>query len=104
MTDEEAVTRYTLQAELDDLEAEYAEAPDMPEEIDRRLGEIGTAPEALDDRPSSMSRATSRGLAPSSASTVSGCCASSAVMCGPRLSHRSRMRKTPRKMKPVAHT
>jgi hypothetical protein len=27
MTDEEAVIRYTLQAELDDLEAEYAEAP-----------------------------------------------------------------------------
>ena len=51
MTGEEAATRDTLQAELDDLEAEYAEAPNMPEEIDRRLGEIETALEALDERP-----------------------------------------------------
>jgi ParB family chromosome partitioning protein len=51
MTDEETATRDTLQAELDRIEAEYAEAPDMPEEIDRRLGEIETALEALDDRP-----------------------------------------------------
>lgn len=50
LTDEEIATRDALQAELDDLEAEYAEAPDMPEEIDRRLGEIETALEALDDR------------------------------------------------------
>jgi len=51
MTDEETATRDTLQAELDRIEAEYAEAPEMPEEIDRRLGEIETALEALDDRP-----------------------------------------------------
>ncbi|MBN9262642.1 MAG: ParB N-terminal domain-containing protein, partial [Hyphomicrobium sp.] len=51
MTDEETATRDTLQAELDRIEAEYAEAPDMPEEIDRRLGEIETALEALEQRP-----------------------------------------------------
>jgi len=62
LTDEEAATRDALQAELDDLEAEYAEAPNMPEEIDRRLGEIETALEALDERavvyePDDVSRA-----------------------------------------------
>ncbi len=51
LTDEEIATRDALQAELDRLEAEYAEAPDMPEEIDRRLGEIETALEALEQRP-----------------------------------------------------
>jgi ParB family transcriptional regulator, chromosome partitioning protein len=51
MTDQEVTSRDDLQAELDRLEAEYAEAPDMPEEIDRRLGEIETALEALEQRP-----------------------------------------------------
>ncbi|MGE3066001.1 MAG: ArdC-like ssDNA-binding domain-containing protein [Variibacter sp.] len=51
MTDEEIATRDALQAEFDDLEAEYAEAQDVPEEIDQRLGEIETALEALEDRP-----------------------------------------------------
>ncbi len=51
MTDEERANRDTLQAELDRIEAKYAEAPEMPEEIDRRLDEIETALETLDDRP-----------------------------------------------------
>ena len=51
MTDEETATRDKLQAELDQIEAEYAEAPDMPVDIDRRLGEIETALEALEQRP-----------------------------------------------------
>ncbi|MGE0765555.1 MAG: ParB/RepB/Spo0J family partition protein [Hyphomicrobiaceae bacterium] len=51
LTDEEAATRDALQAEFDDLEAEYAEAQEIPEEIDQRLGEIETALEALEDRP-----------------------------------------------------
>ncbi|WP_072386564.1 ParB/RepB/Spo0J family partition protein [Hyphomicrobium sp. CS1BSMeth3] len=51
LTDEEAARRDKLQAEIDQLEAEYADAPDMPEEVDRRLGEIETALETLDERP-----------------------------------------------------
>ncbi|ODT22658.1 MAG: DNA-binding protein [Hyphomicrobium sp. SCN 65-11] len=51
LTDEEAATRDSLQVEFDKLEAEYAEAHEVPEEIDRRLGEIETAMDALDDRP-----------------------------------------------------
>lgn len=51
LSDEEQATRHALQAELDALEAEYAEADELPEEIDARLGEIETAIAALDDRP-----------------------------------------------------
>jgi ParB family chromosome partitioning protein len=51
MTDEETATRDALQTEFDDLEAEYAEAQDVPDEIDQRLGEIETALEALENRP-----------------------------------------------------
>lgn len=51
MTDEEVARRDALQAELDQLEAEDAETSDVPDEIDRRLGEIETALEALDERP-----------------------------------------------------
>ena len=51
LTDEEAATRDALRAEFDDLEAEYAEAHEVPEEIDQHLGEIETALEALDERP-----------------------------------------------------
>jgi ParB family chromosome partitioning protein len=51
LTDEEAATRDTLQAEFGQLEAEYAEAPDMPEEVDRRLSEIETVLEAFEERP-----------------------------------------------------
>jgi len=51
LTDEETATRDALQAEFEKLEDEYAEAPEVPEEVDRRLGEIEAAMEALDDRP-----------------------------------------------------
>lgn len=51
LTDEEQATRDALQAKLDTLEAEYADAPELPDEIDERLGEIETAIEAIDDRP-----------------------------------------------------
>jgi ParB family chromosome partitioning protein len=40
-----------LKAEYDTLEAEHAEADELPEEVDARLGEIETAMEALQDRP-----------------------------------------------------
>jgi ParB family chromosome partitioning protein len=51
MTPEEEATRDALQAELDKLTAEYEDAPELPEEIDQRLGEIETALEAIELRP-----------------------------------------------------
>ena len=50
LTDEETATRNALEAELDGLEQKYAEVDEVPEEVDRRLGEIETALEALNDR------------------------------------------------------
>ncbi|MCP6151540.1 hypothetical protein NL425_27700, partial [Klebsiella pneumoniae] len=44
-------SRGALQAEYDRLSAEYAEADDLPEEVDVRLGEIETAIEAFEARP-----------------------------------------------------
>jgi ParB family chromosome partitioning protein len=51
LTDEQQAARDALQAELDKLETEYADAPELPDEIDERLGEIETAIDAIDDRP-----------------------------------------------------
>ena len=51
LTAEEHATRDALQAEMDGLEATYAEADELPEEVDQRLGEIETALAAFDDRP-----------------------------------------------------
>ncbi|GAB4067827.1 ParB N-terminal domain-containing protein [Ancylobacter sonchi] len=51
LTTEEEASRDALQAEYDRLSAEYAEADDLPEEVDARLGEIETAIEAFEARP-----------------------------------------------------
>ena len=51
MSDDESARRAVLQAEFDALEADYAEADELPDEADRRLGEIETELEALDNRP-----------------------------------------------------
>jgi ParB family transcriptional regulator, chromosome partitioning protein len=51
LTEEETATRNALEAELDGLEQQYAEAEDVPEEIDRRLDEIETALASFNDRP-----------------------------------------------------
>ncbi|OYY77197.1 MAG: DNA-binding protein [Sphingomonas sp. 28-62-20] len=51
LTDEERAARIALQMELDELEAEYAEADELPEEVDGRLGELETAIAAFDERP-----------------------------------------------------
>ena len=40
-----------LQAELEQLEQTYAEADDVPEEVDHRLSEIETALAAFEERP-----------------------------------------------------
>ena len=51
MSDEEAASYQALKAEYDSLEAEHAEADELPDEVDTRLGEIEEAMEALEARP-----------------------------------------------------
>ena len=51
MTDEEVATAEALRAEYEKLEETHSDADELPEEVDRRLGEIETALAALDDRP-----------------------------------------------------
>ena len=51
MSDEETETYRALKAEYEQLEEQYAEDEDLPEETDIRLSEIETAMEALQDRP-----------------------------------------------------
>lgn len=51
LTDDEQATRHALQAEMDGLEETYAEADELPDEVDERLGEIETALAEFDDRP-----------------------------------------------------
>jgi len=49
--EEEQAERDRLQAESDALEAEYATSEDLPDDADRRLGEIEQRLAQLDDRP-----------------------------------------------------
>lgn len=51
LTEEERAGREALCEEYDRLEAEYAEAEDLPEEVDQRLGEIEELLDAIDSRP-----------------------------------------------------
>ena len=51
MTCEEAASYQSLKAEYDALEAEHAEADELPDDIDARLGEIEEVMEALEARP-----------------------------------------------------
>ena len=48
---EETAARDALKAEFERLEEQYADAEELPEEVDRRLGEIETALEAFEQRP-----------------------------------------------------
>lgn len=63
LTDDEQATRDALQAELDGIEATYAETEeDLPDDVDQRLSEIETALAAFEDRsirfePEELSRA-----------------------------------------------
>jgi ParB family chromosome partitioning protein len=51
LTEEERATREALRDEYDRLEAEYAEADELPDHVDQRLGEIEAALESFDSRP-----------------------------------------------------
>lgn len=51
LTEEEYAAREALRSEFEDIEAEYAEAEEYPDEVDARLGEIEAALEAYDSRP-----------------------------------------------------
>jgi ParB family chromosome partitioning protein len=51
MTDEDRATRDALRAEHERLEEQYADADELPEEVDQRLGEIETAIAASEERP-----------------------------------------------------
>ena len=51
LTDEERATREALRDEYDRLELEYAEADELPDAIDQRLGEIEQALNAFEQRP-----------------------------------------------------
>ncbi len=51
LTAEEQATIAALKAEHDRLEAEYAKADELPDEVDQRMGEIETALVKFEDRP-----------------------------------------------------
>ncbi|CAN5362254.1 ParB/RepB/Spo0J family partition protein [soil metagenome] len=51
LSDEQQATREALLAEMERIEADYADGDDLPEAVDHRLGEIETAIAAIDDRP-----------------------------------------------------
>ncbi|MDI6025962.1 ParB N-terminal domain-containing protein [Corticibacterium sp. UT-5YL-CI-8] len=51
LTDEEHAAREALREESEQLQAEYAGADELPDEIDQRLGEIEAALEAFEKRP-----------------------------------------------------
>ncbi len=51
LTEDETAARDALKAEIDKLEETYAEADEIPEEVDQRLGEIEAALVAFEQRP-----------------------------------------------------
>ena len=51
MSEEETARRAILLAEFDALESDYAEADELPDEVDRRLDELEAGIAALDNRP-----------------------------------------------------
>ena len=51
MTEEETATLEALRAEAEQLEEAHADADEIPEEVDQRLGEIETAIAAIEERP-----------------------------------------------------
>ena len=50
LSDEEHASREALRSEMERLEQEYAQADELPDEVDQRLGEIETALAAFEER------------------------------------------------------
>ncbi|PNB40746.1 DNA-binding protein, partial [Pseudomonas sp. FW305-130] len=48
LTDDERATREALRTEFDQLQAQYEDADELPDEVDQRLSEIETALEAFE--------------------------------------------------------
>ena len=105
-TPEEEATLAALQQEVDDIETASAEAEELTEEQDQRMGELETAIEALNARPVVSTPTRSSAPAPSSASPPTVRCASSVATSGPRTSCRSspnsRIIGTPRARRALA--
>nr|WP_134726921.1 chromosome partitioning protein ParB [Paracoccus luteus] len=51
LTDEERAAREALRDEYDELESQYADTEEWPDEVDQRLGEIEAELEAFENRP-----------------------------------------------------
>src|SRR5208282_440904 len=51
LTEDEQASLTALKAEQEALEQQYAEADELPDEVDQRLGELETAMAAFEDRP-----------------------------------------------------
>ncbi|NPD15078.1 ParB N-terminal domain-containing protein [Xinfangfangia sp. D13-10-4-6] len=60
LTEEERATREALRGEFDDLEAEYADAGEYPDEVDARLGEIEALLDGYENRPETFEPADIR--------------------------------------------
>jgi len=51
LSEEEDANRESLRAEMESLEEQYADADELPDDVDQRLGEIEAALRAFEDRP-----------------------------------------------------
>ena len=82
---QEQASHDALRVEYDRLEAEYAQAEELPDEVDQHLGEIETTLETFDARPVIYDPAEiARAGVFISASSPMADCASSAAMSDPK--------------------
>jgi ParB family chromosome partitioning protein len=97
LTEEETASRDALRAELDKLEETYAEADELPEDVDQRLAEIETALVAFEERPVAYDPAEAARAGAFVSIDSSGSPARRARLCGRRTKcpQRRPMRRTP---------
>ena len=89
LAEDETAAHDALRAEFDRLEESYAEANEIPEEVDQRLSEIETALAAFEERPVVYDPAEIGRAGAFVSIDGSGAFGSSAAMSGPRTSRRS---------------